>query len=302
MNIAIAGGTGFVGKALTDYLLNKNHTVYILTRNPSQKNSNPNLHYVEWLTPDSAPENELHKIDAFINLAGESLNSGRWTAERKQRIIDSRLTATKEVVRIIKALDQKPECLINASAIGIYGTSLDQTFTENSTKMGDDFLARTVVAWEKEAHKATDFGVRTVFARFGVILGKSDGALPRMVLPYHFLIGGTVGNGKQWLSWIHIIDVIKSIEFLIQNKEITGPVNLTSPEPEQMKPFGKNIGKVLERPHWLPVPGFALKLLLGEMSILVLEGQKVIPQKLLDNGYLFTFKGLGDALGNILKK
>ncbi|MCH1627530.1 TIGR01777 family oxidoreductase [Fredinandcohnia quinoae] len=301
MKIAIAGGTGFVGEALANYFLDKNHTVYILTRNASRYTSSKRLHYLEWLSPTSAPEHDLQDIDAFINLAGESLNSGRWTKVRKQRIVDSRITATKEVIRILKALDKKPECLINASAIGVYGTSVDETFTEDPTQVGTDFLADTVSKWEEEAQKASGLGIRTVFARFGVILGKDDGALPRMVLPYRFFIGGTVGVGNQWLSWIHIIDVVKSIEFLIENQDISGPVNLTSPDPKQMKPFGKAIGKVLGRPHWLPVPGFALKLLLGEMSILVLEGQKVLPKKLQENHYPFTYVRLEDAIQNLLK-
>src|SRR5690606_12020552 len=301
MRIAITGGTGFVGKHLTDFLLSKRHEVFILTRNAAKKSHHPNLQYIEWLGTNNAPENKLKEVDAIINLAGESLNSGRWTEIRKKRIVDSRLSATKEILRIIARLKKKPKVLLNASAIGIYGTSTTQTFTEFDTRHGNDFLAQTVVDWEMEASKATDLGVRTCFLRLGVVLGEKGGALSRMVLPYHFFIGGTIGSGKQWLSWIHIDDVINGIDFLLQNENISGPFNFTAPNPMQMMNFGKTTGKVLNRPHWLPVPDFALKLLLGEMSILVLEGQRVLPKKLERHGFTFTYDSLEKALSHILK-
>ncbi|MFS0862691.1 TIGR01777 family oxidoreductase [Fredinandcohnia sp. 179-A 10B2 NHS] len=300
MKIAIAGGTGFVGKALTNYLLQQGHSVYILTRNTYNRHSEENITYVEWLTDSSNPEAHLSGINAFINFSGESLNSGRWTKERKQRIIDSRLEATREVNRILSILPTKPEVLLNASAIGIYGTSLEGTYTEETSQKGNDFLANTVEAWEKEAAQAEELGMRVCFLRLGVVLGKEGGALGRMVLPYRFFAGGTIGTGQQWLSWVHIDDVIRSTDLLLHKKNISGPVNLTAPNPMKMKNFGKTIGKSLGRPHWLPVPGFALKLLLGEMSILVLEGQRVLPQKLLENGYEFTYETANAALESIL--
>lgn len=300
MKIAIAGGTGFVGKKLTDYLLDQNHDVFVLTRNATGTGQRPNLHFVEWLSENSAPENKLPEIDAFINLAGESLNSGRWTPSRKKRIIDSRVQATKEVLRIIPSLPKKPKVLVNASAVGIYGTSNTETFTEDSSQVGNDFLAKTVAAWEKEASKIADLGVRTCFLRLGVVLGDDGGALTRMVLPYRFFIGGTIGSGKQWLSWIHIDDVVKGIEFLLLTESVSGPVNFTAPYPMQMKSFGQSVGKGMNRPHWLPMPGFALKLLLGEMSILVLEGQKVLPKKLQEHGFSFTYETLEKALNHLL--
>ena len=229
------------------------------------------------------------------------MNSGRWTDNRKKQITESRITATKEVLRIISSLSEKPDVLLNASAIGIYGTSETDTFTDDSTQYGNDFLAKTVVAWENEAKKATDLGVRTCFLRLGVVLGKDGGALTRMVLPYHFFIGGTIGSGKQWLSWIHIDDVVRGVNFLLHNKSVSGPINFTAPNPIQMKHFGQTIGTVMHRPHWLPVPGFALQFLLGEMSILVLEGQKVLPKKLKENGFSFTYETLELALSHTLR-
>jgi uncharacterized protein len=300
MKIAIAGGTGFVGKALTSYLEKQGHDIYILTRKP-RASTNDRIHYIEWLTPESQPEKYISSIDAFINLAGEPINSGRWTERQKQRIINSRLSATRAVLELIRKLDKKPQVLINASAIGIYGTSWNEVFTESSTKTGSDFLARTVIVWEEEAKKAEQLGIRTVLARFGMILGKEEGALPRIVLPYKLFIGGTVGSGDQWLSWVHIKDVVRSIEFILNNENISGAVNITAPHPTKMKEFGQTISKVLHRPHWLPVPDFALRLLLGEMSILVLEGQRVFPEKLQKFRFNFSFSSLEEALYDILQ-
>ncbi|MCS0655779.1 TIGR01777 family oxidoreductase [Cytobacillus firmus] len=299
MRIAIAGGTGFVGSALVKKLLDKNHELFILTRNTADKHSSKNLNYVQWLNDDDSPEDALESIDVFINLAGESINSGRWTDERKKRILNSRITATREVLRIISRLEEKPYTLINASAVGYYGTSRNETFTEANRKSGTDFLAETVRRWEEEASKAEEFEVRTVFCRFGIILEKNDGALPRMALPYKLFAGGPVGTGDQWVSWIHLDDVVNGILFCMELEQLQGPVNFTSPNPLTMKEFGKILGEVLNRPHWLPAPGFALKIALGEMSTLVLEGQKVLPEKLQTFGYDFLYPDLRSALRNI---
>lgn len=299
MRIAIAGGTGFVGSALVKRLLDKKNELFILTRNTANKNSSKNLNYVQWLNDDDLPEDALESIDVFINLAGESINSGRWTDERKKRILNSRITATREVLRIISRLEEKPYTLINASAVGYYGTSLNETFTESSRKSGTDFLAETVRRWEEEASQAEEFEVRTVFCRFGIILEKNDGALPRMALPYKLFAGGPVGTGDQWVSWIHLDDAVNGILHCIEHEQLEGPVNFTSPNPLTMKEFGKTLGDVLNRPHWLPAPGFALKIALGEMSTLVLEGQKVLPEKLQASGYDFLYPDLRSALRNI---
>lgn len=301
MNIAITGGTGFVGNALTDSLIKDGHHPYILTRYPSGKPAKTNVTYVEWLGENSRPEKDLHGIDAIVNLAGESINSGRWTEERKKRILNSRIEATREVVRIIGELEQKPEVLVNASAIGFYGMSETETFTEESASIADDFLAKVVQRWENEAEQAEEHGVRPVFTRFGIILGE-EGALPRMVLPYKMFAGGTVGSGEQWLSWVHIDDVAGMIRFAIENEQILGPLNVTTPHPEKMRAFGKEIGKVLNRPHWIPAPGFALKIALGEMSSLVLNGQRVLPEKAQKHSYSFHYQNLHDALQNIFNK
>lgn len=301
MRIAIAGGTGFVGNALVKKLLEKKHEIFILTRNISDKQHFKNLNYVQWLNDHDSPEDVLESIDVFINLAGESINSGRWTEDRKKRLLNSRITATKEVRRIISRLEEKPYTLINASAVGYYGTSQVETFTESSRKSGTDFLAETVRRWEEEAAKAEEFEVRTVYCRFGIILEKNDGALPRMALPYKLFAGGTVGTGSQWVSWIHLDDAVSGILFCIEHEQLQGPVNFTSPYPVTMKEFGQILGEVLNRPHWMPAPGFALKIALGEMSTLVLEGQKVLPEKLQSFGYEFLYPELKAALSDIYK-
>ncbi|MCM3573523.1 MULTISPECIES: TIGR01777 family oxidoreductase [Mesobacillus] len=299
MKVAITGGTGLVGKALSSHLIQEGHQVYILTRNPGESQSS-NPKFIQWLNPGDTPEKELEGIDAIVNLAGATINS-KWTDEYKQKIIASRLQATDEVKRIIKMMPKKPSVLVNASAVGYYGTSLSKEYTEQSNK-GNDFLAATVDQWEASAAEVNVMGVRSVFCRFGVILDKTAGALPRMVLPYKFFAGGKIGSGKQWLSWIHIEDVVRGIIFTIENNKINGPVNFTAPCPVKMDQFGETLSRIIKRPHWMPVPSFALKLLLGEMSILVLEGQRAIPEKMLNAGFTFRYPELQDALIEIFGK
>ncbi|MGM9925233.1 MAG: TIGR01777 family oxidoreductase [Bacillus sp. (in: firmicutes)] len=300
MKVAIAGGSGFVGKAITKELHAENHDVYILTRNIAGKENSERLAYVQWLNEGDHPEKALEGVDAMINLAGVSLNSGRWTNERKKQIVESRLNATNELNRIAAKLDTKPQVLLNASAVGYYGTSNTGAFTEADVKLPSDFLSETVHQWEQAASKIELQGVRTVYMRFGVILGKDEGALPSMLLPYKLFVGGTVGKGDQWLSWIHIEDVAKAALFCIANPSLQGPVNFTAPEPRTMKEFGKTIASIMHKPHWMPAPAPLMKLALGDMSILVLEGQKVLPAKLIEHGYPFSYPTLEEALQNLL--
>ncbi|MEH7083898.1 TIGR01777 family oxidoreductase [Neobacillus drentensis] len=300
MKVTIAGGTGFVGKALMDELLKNNHEVIILTRSGKNANGINRIRYVQWLSENSSPIQELEGTDIFINLAGESINGGRWTQQRKERILTSRLKAVNALLDIISKLSTKPRALINASAIGIYGTSFQKIFTEKENHgFGNDFLSKTVQQWENEVSKSSQLELRTVLCRFGIILDKQEGALPKIAFPYKSFIGGPIGNGRQWMSWIHIDDVVKGISFIINNEQINGPVNFTAPNPVTMNEFGKTLASVLHRPHWLPVPSFALQLLLGEMSTLVVDGQKVLPEKLLENGYQFKYSNLKLALKNI---
>ncbi|RBW68140.1 TIGR01777 family oxidoreductase [Bacillus taeanensis] len=299
MKIAITGGTGFVGRKLTNFFQQKGDEIFILTRNPSTKPNEEHVTYVEWLTENSTPEKALEGIDVIINLAGESINN-RWTNQTKKKILESRITATREVLRIIAALKKKPSTLINASAVGYYGISETKTFTEKTKQHGHDFLAQVVKNWEEEAWKAENFGVRTVLTRFGIILDDEEGALPNMMLPYKLFIGGKLGSGQQWFSWVHIDDVVRMISFAIENPDIEGPLNVTAPHPKKMNEFGKDLASALHRPHWLRAPELALKIALGEMSTLILDGQCVLPEKALQHHYTFKFNKLQPALESLL--
>ena len=300
MKIVIAGGSGLIGQKLTEFLLEAGHKIVILSRNA--KTSEGKISYVKWLQDGTFPEKEIGHADAIINLAGVSINDGRWTSQHQKLIYESRMTATDELLRIITALSVKPSVLVNASAIGIYPASENTIYTEKSVEVATDFLAKTVYDWERKALGVEADGIRTVVMRFGVVLSNGGGALPLMTLPYKLFAGGTVGTGEQWLSWVHEDDVARAIAFAVENVNIHGPVNVTSPFPKRMKYFGQTIGSVLRRPHWFPVPSFVMKLALGEKSMLVLKGQHVLPEVLLDNGFQFSFPSLDLALADLFNK
>ncbi|RSL31628.1 TIGR01777 family protein [Salibacterium salarium] len=300
MNIAITGGTGLVGSTLTGYLTQQGHHVYILTRNSKNQQNKANITFVQWLDKGLYPEKELPNIDAVVNLAGASINK-RWTAKHKQAILHSRIRATKEVTRIIQEMESPPDVLINASAVGYYGVSNQTTFTEATPPQNRDFLQDVCERWEKEASKVEKMGVRTVYARFGLILDKKEGALPKIMLPYKLFAGGPIGSGKQWYSWIHLRDVIEMIVFAICHEEVKGALNVTAPNPERMKDFGKKLGNAMNRPHWAPVPAFLLRNALGDMSLLVLKGQRVLPEKMMSHGYGFSYPALDEALTDLVQ-
>lgn len=300
MRIVIAGGSGLIGQKMTELLINAGHEVIVLSRNAKQAEGA--ISYVQWLQEGSLPEKEIGHADVFINLAGVSINDGRWTSEHQKQINESRMAATDELLRIISALPTKPSVLVNASAIGIYPASDDSVYTEQSNEVAKDFLAQTVYDWEQKAKGVESEGTRAVFMRFGVVLSKDGGALPLMTLPYKLFVGGRVGSGRQWVSWVHIDDVARAIVFVIENDKINGPVNVTSPSPARMNEFGQTIGSVLQRPHWLPVPSLAMRIVLGKKSTLVLEGQYVVPERLIDNGFEFVYPTLQSALQSLFYK
>lgn len=299
MKIAITGGTGLVGTKLTDVLKAHNHEVIILTR--SSNDSKNGVEYVQWLADDASPELYLEGIDAIVNLAGVSLNEGRWTDERKAAIYNSRQQATNEVLRIIRALDNPPEILVNASAIGIYPASLEAEYTEESMVQAHDFLGKTVKMWEGLADQAATEGVRVIKTRFGVIFDQHAGAFPLLAKPYKMGVGGKLGDGMQWVSWVHVEDVARAIAFCLMEDELSGIVNVTAPYPTRMKQVGDAIASVLQKKSWLPVPETALKLALGEKSQLVLEGQKVLPTVLTARGYQFNYPTINKALHKLLQ-
>lgn len=301
MHIAISGGTGFVGKKLTKKLVELGHEVTILTRYPDKYKNEEKITYVQWLK-DDIPKLENKKIDVYINLAGKSINT-YWSEKNKRQIVQSRLHSTEKGIQLLESLSNPPKVYIQASAIGIYGTSLHDTFTEESSTKKTDFLASTVQQWEHTAIQGTKkLNIRTVLCRFGLILDNQEGALPKIVLPYKLFIGGKIGTGDQWVSWIHIDDVVNGIIFTIENETMEGAINFTAPNPVTMNELGKSISQQLRKPHWLSVPSFLVKAVLGEMSILILEGQKVLPAKLIQAGYQFNYEQIDDALLHLYKK
>jgi uncharacterized protein (TIGR01777 family) len=242
---------------------------------------------------------ELEASGAVINLAGAAIADKRWGEKQKEILRDSRIHATRAIVQAIERAKNKPKVLINASALGYYGDVPEGDVTETSPK-GRGFLAELCDQWEKEARVAEKSGVRTVLLRTGIVLGKGGGALSKMIPPFQFFTGGPLGSGRQWVSWIHREDVVGTILFALENDAISGPVNVTAPNPRTMRDFCRDVGKVLNRPSWLPVPAFVLKLMLGEMSEVLLGGQRAIPQKLLAHHYSFRFSDLSAALMDIL--
>lgn len=300
MKIAIAGGTGLVGSKLVELCKERGDDVFVLTRGDGGPCDG--VTYVKWMTEDVTPASVLEGIDAFVNLAGVSLNGGRWTEDFKKQIYDSRMKATNEAFNILQSLTNRPSVYVNASAVGIYPNSETEIYTEKSNKVATDFLGITVKDWEQRAKMFGELGMRTAYTRFGVILDREKGALPNIVKPYQFYVGGTIGTGEQWLSWVHVEDVARAILFVIDNEQMEGPVNVMSPNVKRMKQFGKIVGDVLGKPHWLKVPRFALKAALGEQSQLVIEGQYVVPEKLLENGFEFKFASLDEALRDLYAK
>jgi uncharacterized protein (TIGR01777 family) len=304
MKIVITGGTGFLGRPLVQRLVRDRHTVVVLSRDPSKGRfeKNVNVTVEQW---DAATmknwARHVDGADAVLNFAGDSIGGKRWTPTQKEIILSSRINATRVVVESIARAKKKPWVLISASAVGYYGHVESGDVTEGHPQ-GNDFLAGVCEQWEKESRKAEALGVRVVNPRFGIVLAKDGGALKKLLLPFSLFIGGPLGSGRQWFPWVHRDDVIEILMFLIQRLQLSGPVNVGSPHPVTMKEFCKSLGRAMSRPSWAPVPSFVLNTLLGEMSLVVLTGQRVIPKKLLEVGYTFRYPKLEDALRSIFKE
>ena len=304
MNIVVTGGTGFIGSALCHSLVGQGHRVSILTRGVRQsaREANAQINWVLWNGRDQGPwEQVLEGADAVINLAGAPIAEARWTDARKQLLTDSRVLTTRLLVRAMSQRSSKPATLINASGIGFYGASDDRRLDEGATR-GQGFLADLCLAWEGEALRAAEFGARVVLVRTGMVLEQDGGALPKMLLPFQFFAGGPIMPGSQWVSWIHRQDHIGLIQWSLHTPTVSGPINAVAPEPVTMKTFCEVLGRVLHRPSWLPVPSFALKLLLGELGTLMTTGQRVIPTKAITEGYRFHYPTLEPALRAVFKK
>ncbi|MEH1891557.1 MAG: TIGR01777 family oxidoreductase [Nostoc sp.] len=305
MKVAITGATGFVGSRLVQRLHGKGHKVVVLARNtafaqkvfPSE--AFPNLEIVAY-TPNASGswQSVIASCDGVVNLAGEPIAEGRWTPERKQEILNSRKLGTQKIVETIANANPKPTVLVNASAIGYYGTSESATFDETSLS-GNDFLAQVCQAWETEARKVKDAGVRLVILRLGIVLG-NGGALGKMIPPFKLFAGGPIGNGRQWFSWIHVDDLVNLILQALTKPEIEGVYNATASNPVRMADLSQTLGRVMNRPSWLPVPAFAIEALLGDGAIVVLEGQQVLPKRTEETGFEYKYPNLQSALTQIL--
>jgi len=297
MRILISGSHGLVGNALSSELTKDGHQIVSLVRHKSGS-----LSEIEWHPNQGSIESEhVSGFDAVIHLAGESIASGRWTDEKKQKIRDSRVKGTTLLSEALARSSKPPETFISASAIGYYGNRGDELLNERSTA-GDDFLAEVCTAWETATVEAEASGIRTVHARFGIILDQNGGALSKMLTPFRMGVGGKIGDGKQWMSWIALADVIRGLKFVIENNSITGPVNFVAPNPVTNGEFTKTLGDVLGRPTLFPMPSFVARLAFGEMAdALLLSSAKVEPKRLQDGGYRFEFEKLQPAFESILK-
>ena len=298
MKILIGGSHGLVGTALVKSLETQGHEVFRLVRHaPTAKTE------VEW-SPDryGIALARIEGFDAVVNLAGESIAEGRWTEDKKRRIRESRVKGTKLLGDALANLTVPPKTFICASAIGYYGNRGEEILTEGSAP-GDDFLAEVCVEWEKATALATEKGIRVVNTRFGVILDTNGGALKKMLPPFRLGLGGKIGSGKQWMSWISLDDVVGALNFALDNGALAGPVNFVAPNPVTNAEFTKTLGKVLSRPTLFPIPAFGIKLLFGEMGeALLLGGQRVAPERLMATGYTFQHAQIEAALRDILKE
>ncbi len=302
MKMIIAGGSGFIGRRLIARLNRDRHDLTLLTRRPeSTKKSIHGIRMVYWdAQTGQGLADALDGSDAVVNLVGESIVGGRWTSNRRQVILQSRIKSTRALVSAIGGLGRKPSVFINASAVGIYGDGGEEEMPESSPA-GTGFLADVCARWEAEALKLQDSGVRVILLRSGLVLDGDGGALQRMLPPFRLFVGGRLGSGKQWLPWIHSDDEISAIVHSWQTSTIVGPLNLVAPGIVRMQEFCRELGKVLRRPSWLALPPIVLKAALGEMAgPLLLHSQKVIPKKLLENGFIFRYPNLDEALKDLI--
>lgn len=302
MRLLLLGCTGFVGRELVPFLLNLGHQLTLVSRRAATEREagDPRIQHLALDPADplswrQAPLLEaLAAAEGVVNLAGEPIAEQRWTPAHRQRLLDSRLVTTRQLVAAMAGLAQPPGVLVNASAVGYYGTSLDACFTESSPP-GDDFLARLCIHWEAATHLAPE-ATRVVVLRLGIVLGPDGGALGRMLPVFRSGFGGPIGSGRQWMSWIHRHDLCRLIATALEDAAYAGPYNAVAPEPVRMAAFASCLARVLGRPNLLPVPGPLLQLLLGDGARVVLEGQQVRPERLLAQGFPFHSGELSAAL------
>jgi uncharacterized protein (TIGR01777 family) len=299
MKIIITGATGFIGSILVDRLWNQFHSLVLLSRRPPQEVGVAKKEWIAWNPPAGGSwERAVDGADGIINLAGEPIAGKRWSKEQKEILRKSRIDSTRALVNALGKSEVKPKFFLSASAVGYYGPHGDETVTEASAP-GSDFLSTLCVEWEGEALKAEAYGVRVARIRTGIVLGKGQGALKKMVPPFKMFMGGPLGSGKQWMPWIHIEDEIGLLLFLMENENARGAFNATAPHPVTMEDFARALGEVLNRPSWVSVPPSALALIAGEMADMLLTGQRAVPEAALKLGYPFKYPMIGDALKSL---
>jgi hypothetical protein len=302
MKIVIIGGTGFIGSSLLQFLSRQAHDIVVLTRGASRGNTlnASTVRYIHWNASTTGEwEAEIENSNVVINLAGKNIFDRRWNNTVKEEILNSRVLPVQLIVDAMAKAERKPALFLSVSAVGFYGNRNDEVITEESTG-GNDFLSKVVQQWESAAYEAERFGVRVATPRIGLVLQKNGGMIGKMLLPFQCFVGGPVGNGKRYLPWIHMVDVVRGLLYPVLHETFRGRYNLVSPNPVTMKEFARTLGSVLHRPAWLTVPEFALALLYGEGANAILAGQHAIPKKLIDAGFRFSFTDLTAALNNIL--
>ena len=302
MDFFILGGTGFVGRHLTSYLLRKGHGVTLLVRSESKRGGLPEQ--ARAVKGDPLQEGKWQKeaaaAEALVNLVGRNIFT-RWTEQEKEAIYNSRIQATQMAVRTLGLSSGPPPCLINANAVGYYPSTSEEIFDE-SDPPGSNFLARVSVDWQKEALEAEKLGARVAVTRFAPVLERDGGVLANMLTPFRFGLGGRLGSGRQPFPWVHMLDLVRALEFCAINEAMRGPVNVCAPEIITNEEFSRALAEALHRPALLPVPEFAVKLVFGELAQMVLQGPKVLPKALLDHGFDFYFPKIQDALEDIVSE
>lgn len=300
MKVLVAGGTGMLGTPLVKELAEKGHQVLVLTRSATRSPSKENVLFLPWESLYSENvSKKFSNVDAVINLAGENLGSRLWTSTRKKALINSRVETAKKLVKAIEDHRISPKVFIQASAIGYYEKNSEVPITE-SDRPGNDFMSEICVRWEQASQSAEGMGIRRVVIRTGVVLSLDEGAFKRLLMPIKLFIGGPLGSGTQQISWIHLQDELAAIQFLLGAEKCQGIYNLTSPNPLSNREIGMMLARQFHRPFWLPTPGFLLKLVLGEMSSVVLDSQKVLPRRLQEAGFSFKYPEFHSALESLL--
>jgi uncharacterized protein len=300
MKVVITGGTGLIGRTLAEDFAKDGHEVYVLSRSiPNDQNVQDGIKRVKW--DGRTAKGWGHYVDgadAVVNLAGENLSAGRWTEKRKRAILQSRIDAGQAVVEAFEQASQKPPVLVQASAVGRYGINPPDVVDETSS-FGSDFLSGVCRQWEESTKSVERMGVRRVVIRMGVVLSDQGGAFPRLILPFKFFVGGALGTGKQWLSWVHLQDEVRAIRFLIEQPAVIGPFNISA-EPVTNQEFARIAGSVMHRPAFFSAPAFVIRTLFGEMSTVILDGQRVSSAKLQNLGFSYNFPDVESALKDLI--